>query len=898
MKISFNINFHTVWGQTLYITGSIPELGSWNVSKACPMSYKDDGNWSLTIELPDKAIHFEYRYFLSSDNQLIFEEWQKNHRLNIRNTNRAYFLYDYWQNKPQNQLYYSSAFVKSFFAHPHSHPSGTKVKSNKKIVIKVLAPRVGRGQSLGICGNQALFGNWDVRKSPRLDCSHFPEWRIEFDASQLTYPIAYKFCILDNRDKSLISWEKGDDRMLNLPLSSDNEVRIISGLQFRECEPEWKCAGLVLPVFAMRSNDSFGIGDMSDLCLMLAWAKKTSQRIIQILPVNDTTMTHTWKDSYPYNILSVNALHPLYLNLFKMGQLKNKDRMSFYRQKQEELNGLTHIDYEQVDKYKWMYFNELYAQEGRETLNSPDFIRFFDENKEWLTPYAAYSFLREKYRTPDFHQWGQYARYHRTDILQLCDSQSPHYDEIALHYYLQYHLHKQLSEARDYAHANGLILKGDIPIGVAKWSVETWTDPDYFNLQLSSGAPPDDFSATGQNWGFPTYNWEIMEERNFIWWKKRFCRMADYFDAYRIDHILGFFRIWEIPYESLQGLCGWFNPALPLSASELEHTGFDFVKEKYTIPRINERFLSEIFGQYAEKVSELFLQPAGSHYYRLKSTYDSQRKIATHFSSQTDSESEIIKKGLLSIANEVLFIEDPRKSDHFHPRIAASTSYVYRELSKSDRYAFDFLSWDYFYQRHNEFWKTCGYKRLSPLANCTDMLACGEDLGMIPQSVPEVMRKLRILSLELERMPKEMNREFTDLKALPYHSVCTTSTHDMATIRGWWKENREKTQRYYNQVLNQEGIAPETCPPEICRQILFNHLNAPSMLVIIPLQDWLAIDADLRAPDAESERINIPADPDHYWRYRMHLTIEELLEAEQLNVGIRELISGSERDQA
>ncbi len=895
MKISFNIHFHTIWGQTLYVIGSIPGLGAWNISMAQLMEYSGDGNWNLEIELPDEEISFEYRYFMYSNDKLIFEEWQKNHHFYSYKADSSYFLHDYWQNRPQNQAYYSSAFIKSFFAHP-CNKFERVIKSDKKIIIKALAPHTGRNQSLCISGNQAELGNWDSNQLLVMGCDHFPEWEIEFDAGKLSYPIEYKFCIIDNDSKKIIRWENGDNRTLNLPPLKKNETGIISGLQFRENQATWKCAGTVIPVFSLRSENSFGIGDLGDLKKMLDWAKLTSQKMIQILPVNDTTMTHTRLDSYPYNAISIYALHPLYLNLEKMGRLKDVSRNKHYTQKQAELNQLDSVDYESVDRYKWEYFNELYSQDGEEVLLSPEFILFFEENKDWLIPYAAYSYLREKNKTCNFRQWKDFSKYEKGKIENLCSIQSPHYKEIAIYYYLQFHLHKQISEVRDYAYSNGIVLKGDIPIGISRVSVEAWTSPDYYNMDMQAGAPPDDFSITGQNWGFPTYNWDIMENDDYSWWKKRFRKISDYFDAYRIDHILGFFRIWEIPEKSVQGLLGYFNPSLPFSIPEIENAGLEFKIERFTTPHINELFLPELFGEYTPEVRDIYLERSSSHHSALKERFDTQRKIESYFADKNDEKSTIIREGLYCIVNEVLFIEDHKKINHFHPRISASTSFIYKELSNSDRYAFDYLYWNYYYQRHNEFWKEQGYKRLIPLISCTDMLVCGEDLGMIPHSVPEVMNKLQILSLEIERMPKESNIEFTDLKQIPYHSVCTTSTHDMSTIRGWWLEDREKRQRYYNQVLQQEGKAPVDCSTDICRQIIKNHLDSPAMLAIIPFQDWLSIDEQLRKVDCESERINIPANTKHYWRYKMHITIEELLTSEKLNTSIKELIEDSSRN--
>ena len=894
MKIRLHINFHTVWGQSIYITGSLSELGAYDIALAKKMQYRGDGNWELELNLPEKPVDFEYRYFLSSNDRLIFEEWQRNHKQSITDIQQNYVLIDYWQNRPQNTVYYSSAFYKSWFAHPCDKFERI-VKSKKKLCIKVLASDIERNQSIAIIGNQAELGNWETGKALIMSCAHFPEWSIELDANALSYPVEYKFCIMENESKSLIEWEKGENRVLVEPLINESETGIVSGLQFRKDSNEWKCAGTVIPVFSLRTKTGFGIGDFGDLKKCIDWLKLTSQKILQVLPINDTTQTHTWTDSYPYNAISIYALHPIYLNLNAMGELNTMDRKMFFADKQVALNALEEVDYEQVDTYKWMFFREIFVQEGDKTLQSPEYLSFFDKNKEWLIPYAAYSHLRDKYHTCDFHFWKDYSRYDKEAIERFCQPDKAHYPEIALYYYLQFHLHKQLSEAKEYASTKGIVLKGDIPIGISKTSIEAWTEPEFFNTQYQTGAPPDDFSVTGQNWGFPTYNWEQMENDRYCWWKKRFRNMADYFDAFRIDHILGFFRIWEIPENSVQGLLGWFNPALPFSEDEIKNSGFDFLLERYTNAHINEQFLPELFGEYTQEVMQAYLNRTSSRHFALAEQFNTQLKIQNHFSGKEDSKSRIIQNGLFSICNEVLFIRDKQKPDYFHPRISASYTYIYKELATSDRYAFDYLYWNYFYQRHNEFWKEQGYDKLLPLISSTDMLVCGEDLGMIPQCVPEVMQKLQILSLEIERMPKEINREFTDLTQLPYLSVCTPSTHDMPTIRMEWKENPEKTQRYYNEVLKQDGNAPEDCMPDICEKIISNHLHTRSLLVIIPFQDWLSIDGEIRRKDENSERINIPANSRHYWKYRLHLPLETLLNEDKLNEKIIRLIKQTQR---
>ena len=900
MKVTFNVQYYTTWGQILHVVGSLPELGAWNNALAKEMRYIGDGNWTLEIELDStkliEPVDFEYKYFLTSDAGVVFEEWQKSHKQSITDLTKNYRLMDSWLSRPQNMAFYSSAFGKSWFSRSiHKGKVKSKTHFKRKIQIKIFAPEVNDNQTLALIGNQPELGNWNLEKILVLDDKNFPEWSIEVDSASFIYPVEYKFCIIDRKDKSVIRWEPGENRILSGFDSKKNETVIFSGLQFRDEGFEWRCAGTVVPVFSLKSKHSFGIGDFADLKFFVDWLNLTSQKILQILPINDTTQTHTWLDSYPYNAISIFALHPIYLRLDLMGKLDDSERNAFYQKKQKELNKLEVIDYEQVERNKWLFFREIFNQEGEKTLNSEAFSDFFKNNKDWLVPYAAYSYLRDKNQTSDFNFWEGYSRYDKTKVEKLCRPDAPYYKEIALYYYLQFHLHKQLSEVKNYAHSKGVVLKGDIPIGISKTSIEAWTEPNFFNMQYQTGAPPDDFSRTGQNWGFPTYNWKEMEADQFGWWKKRFGKMSDYFDAYRIDHILGFFRIWEIPESSVQGLLGYFSPALPLSIEEIQYAGFNFQLERYTTAHINEYFLPELFGDYTQEVCQVYLDRTSSRHFAPKEPFNTQLKIKTRFSGKEDEKSRIIRDGLYAICNETLFIRDKQDSNRFHPRISASSSFIYRELDGGDKYAFDNLYGYYFYRRHNIFWGEQGYNKLLPLISSTDMLTCGEDLGMIPECVPEVMNRLQIFSLEIERMPKDPKVEFANLWNLPYHSVCTTSTHDMDTIRMWWKENPERTQRYYNHVLHFWGTAPAECSSEICERILYNHLSTRSMLTIIPLQDWLSIDEQIRRANANEERINIPANPRHYWRYRMHLCIEDLMNAGELNIRITDLVQNTGR---
>lgn len=886
-RIKFQIDYHANWGQQLCVCGSFPELGVFDENRAIEL--KNDGDlWNAELEIDTKSgDELLYYYFVREDSINVRKEWGEYRRLYLGG-NQFFVLSDQWKNRPYHSYLYSSVFTESVFA--RETKNSTTKYPKQAVLLNVICPYVDKNQRLVVCGETEKLGSWNLADAPSLEYMGNGEWQIVFDAVDFESDAQYKFVIVDSNTNEAIHWEDGGNRILNgsLALQKTNFVYAETALEFRYLGYMYRGSGTAIPVFSLRSDDSFGIGDFIDLKKMVDWANLTNQQIIQVLPINDTTTTHSWRDSYPYSAISIYALHPIYLSC-KSLPLAGKSKYDVYLKKAEKLNALNSVDYESVLKLKADYSRDLFEENGAETLASDAYKAFYYANKEWLFPYACYCFLRDKKRTARFTDWGEFAKYDKERIIRLYEENLDAKREIDFHSYVQFLLHNQLSEVKAYAHANGVALKGDIPIGIHRDSVDAWTNISLFNMDTQTGAPPDDFSFFGQNWRFPTYNWDAMARDNYSWWKNRFRKMADYFDAYRIDHILGFFRIWEIPIDAVHGLLGHFNPALPYWPDEIVRVGIPFDETRMARPFIHEGFLYEIFNEDTQEVINNYLIKADWGIFHLQSFCDTQQKIAHFFEDKTDEKNIRIRNGLLSLCCEVLFVKDRTEQHRYHPRITAQYTHSYQYLNDNEKNAFNRLYDDFFYRRHNYFWREQAMKKLPELISSTSMMVCGEDLGMVPECVPSVMSELQILSLEIQRMPKESHDRFSDLDNLPYLSVCTTSTHDMSPIRAWWRENREATQFYYNNILKHEGVAPDYCTPELCREILSKHLQSRAMWVIFPWQDWMSIDENLRLPNPEEERINIPSDPDHYWRYRMHISLDKLLENNALNDRIKRL---------
>ena len=804
MKLSFNLEYNTSFDEQLVLN-----IMGEKVSTHA-MSSLDGLHWSVEISCnKPSGSYFDYYYSVMRGEKKARHEWLvEPHRLELAAVKGArYTIYDRWLDTPEDSYMYSSAFTDCVMA--RQRQLSTKTEYQCTIRLKVRAPQLRNDDRLAVVGSSDYLGCWDCSKAIPMAEHECHEWVVSLDADRLPDTFEYKFVILHPENAPV--WENSQNRALTKPAMKQGEVVVYELPQAWFSIAQWKGAGTVIPVFSLRSEGSFGVGDFGDLAMIVDWCAKTNQNVLQILPINDTTITHTWQDSYPYNSISIYALHPQYTDFRQLPAIKDEAQRAQFEALRQELNALPQIDYERVNTAKMDYLHIIFKQEWATIKRRASYKKFFEDNKTWLEPYAQFCINRDTYGTADFRQWPEGK-----------SQKSKAKGQTDFWYFVQYNLDQRMRAAHEHARQQRVILKGDIPIGISRDGVEAWVEPRYFNLNGQAGAPPDAFSTDGQNWGFPTYNWDEMLSDGCSWWVRRFRKMAEYFDAYRIDHVLGFFRIWEIPVPEKSGLMGQFSPALGMSREEIEAYG--------------------VHGHLDD-----------------------------------------------------LFLVDHKRSDRWHPRIAIQFQEAYERLSDGEKDAFNRLYNDYFYRRNNQFWYNEAMKKLPRLTQATRMLVCAEDLGMVPDCVPWVMNELRILSLEIQSMPKDPAVRFGQLQRNPYRSVCTISTHDMPTLRQWWDEDEERAQDYFNNELHYSGPAPHPMPGWLCKEVVARHLMSPSMLCLLSLQDWLSIDETLRLPDENAERINIPANPRHYWRYRMHLTIEQLLQADDFNREVMILIKQGSR---
>ncbi len=897
MKLNFYLRFTTKFGQQLQVETTFKQENDEKTTSRHAMQYFSNEFWqaSLDIDMPKQSL-LGYKYILTMEDGSQVSEGEHDRIIDIgKNNFQEVQTVDTWNAESwYENVFYSIPFENTLLVENKSRTKEKPVKTFTHI-FRVKSPLLQKNEILFITGNCAELGNW--QKEAVLPLTRKGNWwSVKLTLPHENFPLTYKYGRYDTSKKEPVELEGSADRTL-LGNPADNLLTLVHDGFARFPFKAWKGAGVAVPVFSLKSKTSFGVGEFSDIKLLADWAKIAGLKLIQLLPVNDTTATRTNADSYPYAAISAFALHPIYINLEKVAGKGQASLIKQLKKKQKQLNDLPKLDYEQVIRFKLDTLGELYQAQKETYLEHPDFYAFFQANKHWLIPYAAFSHLRDKNGTSDFSQWKTNSVYNKAAIEKYTSSKMKYYDEIMIYYFIQYHLHLQLKEATEYAHKKGIIVKGDLPIGVYRYGCDAWVDPELYNMNMQAGAPPDDFAVKGQNWGFPTYNWDKMQENGFLWWRQRFEQMSNYFDAFRIDHILGFFRIWSIPLHAVEGIMGYFVPAIPVFSNEFAERNIWFDHDRYTKPCITDSVLEDRFGvDQAILVREHFLNPYENGGYTLKSDLDTQKKIEQYFNTGQAGELQPLKEGLYDLISNVILFEEPGSAgSRYHFRINMDKTSSFRTLDPHTQYQLRDLYNDYFYRRQDNFWKQEALKKLPALKASTDMLVCGEDLGMVPHCVPDVMSQLGILSLEIQRMPKDPRATFTNLKTAPYLSVVTPSTHDMSTIRGWWQENQHLTQAFFNQELGQIGEAPATSTEWVSKAVIMQHLNSPAMWSIFQLQDLFGMDEALRVNDPAEERINIPADPRHFWGYRMHITLEDLIKEKTLGKELKAHIDASER---
>lgn len=586
-------------------------------------------------------------------------------------------------------------------------------------------------------------------------------------------------------------------------------------------KPFSRLAGVAIPLFSLRRQGDAGCGDFAALEAFAPVAERMGMCIIQLLPLEDTTLYGDSRDSYPYRPLASTVLNPIYIAVDQLPPLKDQQLEQELRAKAERLCAQKTFDYTQVWQLKrrWLwasfteqadaspYFTDMINRYAHLTDNNPSSHRMPIWHY-WVWMRMALDLLPDLNREEwDFWDAMERVKELKTENKALVVRTGNFYAYCYM--VAQRQMRRAVATLRQY----GLSLMGDLTVGIDPHAADTIAYPGDFNNRLSCGAPPDYFSPDGQNWGIVTCrgNSEML-------WQERFAYLERFYDYLRVDHVLGFFRMWSIPRDGRSGMLGYFVPS-----------------HRYSEERIAKLGLSETLRPE-------WIAPID--------------KPAT--------------------TQEVLWVACI--DGGYVPRYDVASAEPFATLSPDLQERMRAVCEEYYYSANEELWRKRGLERLSFMQKLTSIHLCAEDLGMVPQCVYPVLEELGILKLYVERMPKSAGIEF---EAAPYFSedsVATTSTHDCAPLRLWWAEDAARSRRYYDYFLTDYGVPYDTTlTPELAEIIVRRHLESSSRLCILPLQDWLALSPEHCATvDPHSEQINDPSNPHHVWSYRMPIGVEQL----------------------
>jgi len=882
MQYFFSIEYFTVFGENIEIV-----CFNEKKSKTFPMEYHKNGIWKIHFNTLEDFSHYYYQVN-NTGSEIISKEW-KERKIPIFEDKMPFkklLINDFWNkaNLPENYL------NNKFFACKNQkyHSISFKKTYTHHIKLKAFLPT---GYSFCILGNCTELGNWNPEKFEILTQTDFNTFEIKVNLAKIKHVIQYKFGLVDNSTHEFYQIENGENRIL-YPNTENDTLLINNEIYYKYHTNNLpKVAGVAVPVFSIRTENSFGIGEFSDLITFGNWAEKVGFSLIQVLPINDTIATHTWTDSYPYAAISVYALNPVYISIKNLPFKLNEVLENEYKEVEINLNNNEFVNWNSVLEYKFKYLHFIFEENSSTILKDKQYHLFLDDNRSWIEDYAVFCTLRDTYKTANFNKWTALKKYNKKTIKSYFVSTHKHFKDVHFHCFIQYYLHKQLMESIDFLHAKNIKLKGDLPIGIYRFSVEAWKEPKLFGMDFQAGAPPDDFAVLGQNWEFPTYNWEEMKKDNYQWWKNRFGALAKYFDAMRIDHILGFFRIWRMPIDAVQGILGYFYPAIPITKEEFAARGIPFYEDRFCKPFVNREILKDLFDDQSDVIFNEYFEEVNS-IIQFKQQYDNQRKIVNSFS---DKDNLTLGENLLKISANVLFlIEHTETGKVYHPRFNLKQTWAFQYLPFDIQQKINDLYVDYFFKRQDSLWKNAAMEKLPAIMQSSDMLLCGEDLGLVPDCVPKVMNDLGILSLQVQRMPSE-NIPFYNPEIAPYLSVVTPATHDTSTVRQWWEEDKNLTSNYFYNQLKFNGEVPEHCTKEIMKTIIEQHLHSPAMFAVCPIQEFLALTNETMNQKIDNERINIPSVFPHEWKYRIHVPIENLLKNDTFNHEVKEIIELSKR---
>ncbi|MBC7867750.1 MAG: 4-alpha-glucanotransferase, partial [Gloeobacteraceae cyanobacterium ES-bin-316] len=439
MILNFYVGFRSQHGQSVAVKIIPLHKNETQHPIEIPLKYLNESYWFINIKLGDLNIgdDFEYSYIYRDEQSGAVKEFCKGSFISLKKIEQKKVdIIDEWKEGNAYAAVFSSKPFVTVFNQAKEKVKVTDSK-NPTHIFKVKAPALASGKVVCVTGAAKKLNDWDSAKPLLMELKK-NHWHLKVNLAKEKFPLQYKLGIFDVRTGQM-EYETGSNR--ELPLAAEKDTLTFLHHTIDTSKHQWRAAGINIPVSSLKSEKSWGVGDFTDLNLLTDISKATGIRLIQLLPINDTTATHTNKDSYPYSAVSAFALHPVYLNVQKLATALG---VFFPEEMLDEvvaLNAKSTLHYEEVAAIKKAAIRLLFEKDKASFKNDFDWFGFFDLNRHWLVPYAAYCYLRDKNATADYNSWGKFAAFDEEAVQELVSPENDFYDEIAIHYYTQYHLH-------------------------------------------------------------------------------------------------------------------------------------------------------------------------------------------------------------------------------------------------------------------------------------------------------------------------------------------------------------------------------------------------------------------------------------------------------------------------
>lgn len=863
LVIRFRVKLQAEFGTELFLIGDCKELGNWQTKGSQQLFFdKQTNSWfgDVCFPLTSTSRTIQYKYFFTNQKDEIQWEPGDNHLIHLDSVISPAFIeisdtYR-WPDPVMNSLTrsaFTSVLTKRTSPTASPRISPNSVQPNEvSLIFTAVCPWVKKNQTLAIVGSCPQLGLWTPDRSITLTDAEFPFWTASITVSRDCFPFQYKYVICDNEiveetEEPLYIWEEGENHEClgitsNLVDLTFPSTVIITDWYVNPNKELFRGMGIHLPLFSLRTSENCGIGEYSDIRHLVDLCKSIGSSMIQLLPLNDTSSSCNADDpddKNPYHSISCFALHPIYINLLEILPNLPSDIFNEIQSKRYEYSQNDAVNYQQVYRFKLSILNRIFIRIKDEVVNDKEFIDFCDDNEDWLTPYSIFCLLRDENHSSEFWSWKDNS-FVTPDTLQRLHKQRE--NETTFLKWIQFIADQQLRASKEYATSQRVILKTEIPFGIQRNSVDCWSNPRLFDINMYE-----------VNYGYAAYNWRAMKSTNFSWWKKRLARISAFYHSAQLNHIYGFFRS-QLCH--VDGVVSQYQPSTGISRQELESRGLWDI-DRYTKPYIRFHHLREKFNEDASTISkEFFVARNIDHnddYYDFKESFITIKTINQHLETLIPEKEKrsSYSQHLLELLNNVILIQG-LNNDSFHFRADLASDQPIsslKELDNNQRQVILDLSNEY---KHKSFWINEAIPRLQILANSNNLLLFSEETEQDLQDFDHEIEAQSIIPLKVPRYSKELSTSFS------YFSQCEPALPNTSTIRGWYEENKTITRSFCKDELGQnDNEIVEYCYTDTLVKIIDRYMKSPSMWCVFMLQDIVNTFDRLRREYPNEERIFI-----------------------------------------